>query len=278
MISAARHRFRSLMRRPDDQIDLAEAALCIAWEDQGDGDPDAALRAIDTLANEARAHIEAHTAPREIIGALNRFLFDDLGFRGNHWNYSDPTNSFLDRVLAHRVGLPILLSLLYLEIGWRLKLPLNGLALPGHFLVRYANLAGDDLYIDPFNRGRYWTLTECYTQIVAFSGNLTPEVMRQMMAPPSRRAILVRILRNLKSAYLQREQFERALAAVERILIIEIEATEIRDRGLLRARLGQIAGALADFEQYAQLAPRADDLATIRKQARALAEMLAPRN
>jgi regulator of sirC expression with transglutaminase-like and TPR domain len=98
------------------------------------------------------------------------------------------------------------------------------------------------------------------------------------MAPPSPRSILLRILRNLKGAYIQREQFERALAAVDRMLLLAFDAAELRDRGLLRARLGHWSGALADLEHYAHMAPQASDLETIRRQVRALAEAMIPLN
>lgn len=278
MTSPARRRFRAIARLPDDQINLAEAALCIAWEDQGDGNPLASLRIIDGMAVAAQARITGRQGARAIVAALNDYLFEELGFRGNHWNYSDPANSFLDQVLARRVGLPILLSVLYLEIGWRLRLPVAGLALPGHFLVRYIDPQEGDLYIDPFNRGRLWSYVECERQIASFAGTANPALIRQIMAPPSPRSILIRILRNLKSAYIQREQFERALATVDRILILAFDAGELRDRGLLRARTGQWSGALADLERYAHLAPQARDLETIRHQAQALADALAPYN
>jgi regulator of sirC expression with transglutaminase-like and TPR domain len=278
MTSPARRRFRAIARLPDDQINLAEAALCIAWEDQGEGNPSASLRRIDALAATAQERIAGTRGSHSIVEALNAYLFDELGFRGNHWNYTDPGNSFLDQVIARRVGLPILLSVLYLEVGWRLRLPVVGLALPGHFLVRYVDSQEGDLYIDPFNRGRLWSYAECERQIASFAGTVDPALVRQIMAPPSLRSILLRILRNLKSAYIQREQFERALAAVDRMLLLAFDAAELRDRGLLRARLGQWSGALADLERYAHLAPQAHDLETIRRQAQALAEAMIPFN
>ncbi|PMP85820.1 MAG: hypothetical protein C0183_04595 [Roseiflexus castenholzii] len=278
MVSPARRRFRAIARLPDDRINLAEATLCIAWEDQGDGNPPASLRIIDAMAEAVRERVAGRRDSRAIVAALNNYLFEELGFRGNHWNYSDPANSFLDQVIARRVGLPILLSVLYLEIGWRLRLPVVGLALPGHFLVRYIDAREGDLYIDPFNRGRLWSYAECERQIVSFAGVVDPALVRQIMAPPSPRSILIRILRNLKSAYIQREQFERALAAVERILILAFDAGELRDRGLLRARLGQWSGALSDLEHYAHLAPQASDLEAIRQRAQALADALAQYN
>jgi len=278
MTSPARRRFRAIAQLPDDQINLAEAALCIAWEDQGEGNPSASLRRIDALAATAQERIAGRRGSRAIVAALNVYLFDELGFRGNFWDYSDPGNSFLDQVIARRVGLPILLSVLYLEIGLRLHLPVVGLALPGHFLVRYVDQQNGDLYIDPFNRGRLWSLAECERQIASFAGTINPALVQQIMAPPSPRSILLRILRNLKGAYIQREQFERALAAVDRMLLLSFDAAELRDRGLLRARLGRWSGALADLEHYAHMAPQASDLETIRRHAQALVEAMIPLN
>jgi len=275
----ARRRFRALMRRPEAQIDLADAALCIAWEDQGTDDPRAALRALDAIAEATRPRISGLTRPPNIVGALNGYLFDELGFRGNTWSYSDPENSFLDHVLETRAGLPIALSVIYIEIGRRLGLPIVGLALPGHFLTRYVAPEIGDIYIDPFNRGRLWTRAECVQQVAGFYRSVTPGLLEQVMAPPTRRAILARMLRNLKSTYIERENFARALAAVERIILVEPDdPQELRDRGLLRARLGQLHSALEDLDRYARLAPSAADLPQIRQQARALAERLAQGN
>jgi regulator of sirC expression with transglutaminase-like and TPR domain len=275
----ARRRFRALIRRPESQLDLAEAALCIAWEDQSAGDPRASLRLLDVLAAEAQARIAQLGEPHEIVDALNTYLFDELGFRGNSSTYGDPQNSFLDRVLETRTGLPITLSVLYMEIGARLGLPVVGLALPGHFLVRYHVPESADLFIDPFNRGRLWTAVECATQIAGFYGDTTPALFEQVMAAPSKRAILARMLRNLKSVYAERGDVLHALAATERIVLLEPENfAELRDRGLLRSRAGQLHGALEDLDRYARHMPRAADLPRIRQQARALAERLAQGN
>jgi regulator of sirC expression with transglutaminase-like and TPR domain len=275
---AARRRFRALIRRPEPQLNLAEAALCIAWEDQGAGQPAAGLQQLDRLAEGARPAIASRSSPSEIVAALNTYLFDEQGFRGNTWRYNDPANSFLDQVLATRAGLPITLSVVYMEVGWRLELPLAGLALPGHFLTRYDG-EGEAIFIDPFNRGRVWSRTECETQILTFYGSATPALIAQVMTPPSRRAILTRILRNLKSLYAQMDDTARVLAAVERIVLLEPDdAGELRDRGLLRARLGQLHGALEDLDRYARMAPHAPDLPRIRQQARVLAARAAAGN
>ena len=275
----ARRRLHTLLRLPDSQLDLAEAALCIAWEDQGAGDPRAALRQLDTIAEGVRPRIKGLIRPPNIVGALNGYLFDELGFRGNTWSYSDPENSFLDHVLEARAGLPILLALIYIEVGRRLGLPIVGLALPGHFLIRYIAPEIGDLFIDPFTGGRLWTRTDCETQVAGLYGSATPALIEQVMAPPSKRDILARMLRNLKNTYVERGDIDRALAAVERILLIEPDnISELRDRGLLRARLGQLHRALEDLDRYARLAPNAADLVQIRQHARGLAERLAQGN
>src|SRR5262249_60001566 len=109
----ARVRFRALIRQPEPRLNLAEAALCIAWEDQGHGRPEAALRELDELAEQARPRLAGSTQPLEIVIGLNSYLFGECGFHGNTWQYNDPANSFLDRVLATRAGLPITLCVTY---------------------------------------------------------------------------------------------------------------------------------------------------------------------
>lgn len=274
----ARRRFQALIRQPEPQLDLAEAALCIAWEEQSRCCPAESLRELDTIAEGARVRLAGCSEPREVVNALNRYLFGELGFRGNSWSYNDPANSFLDQVLATRAGLPITLSVIYMEVGWRLGLPVGGLGLPGHFLVRYG-AGADEIVLDPFNRGRIWSRAECVTQIATFYGEASPELVARTMEPPSRRAILARILRNLKNLYVEQGALTRALAAVERIILLEPDsAQEVRDRGLMRARLGMLNGALEDLDRYARMAPRAADLAQIRSEARALAERAAAGN
>jgi regulator of sirC expression with transglutaminase-like and TPR domain len=274
----ARTRFRALIRRPDPQISLAEAALCVAWEDQGTECRVGALQQLDAIAEAARPRLVGRSRPPDLVAALNDYLFGELGFHGNTVRYNDPANSFLDQVLATRTGLPITLAIVYMEVGWRLGLPIAGVALPGHFLARYAG-PGVEIVVDPFNRGRIWSRAECEMQIASVYSHPTPALIAQIMAPPSRRAILARLLRNLKNLYAEREDVPRTLAAVERIVLLEPEAAqEVRDRGLLRARLGQLHGALEDLDRYARMAPQAPDLARVRQQARALAVRAAAGN
>ncbi len=270
----ARRRFRAQIAHPDDQINLAEAALCIAWEDRGGPGPDQALDELDQIAVAARERIAGLDEAPARVQALNTFLFDDLGFRGNTWSYGEPENSFVDHALQTRAGLPITLSLIYLEVGWRLGLPVAGVALPGHFIVRYLADA-ESFFIDPFHRGRRWSMAECVTQIRLFYGDSSPETVAFVLQPPTRRAILARMLRNLKGAYIERGQTARALAAVERVLLLDPEAAQdMRDRGLLRARMGMRHLALEDLDAYARHSRDAADIPTVRRHAERLVEQI----
>lgn len=276
--SPARRRFQSLVRQPEAALDLAEAALCIAWEDQGTGDPAATLRQIAAFAHDLRPRIAMRAAPREQVETINAYLFGELGFHGNMADYYDPANSFLDQVVARRTGLPITLSVLYMEVGWRLGLPMRGVALPGHFLACYAAPDGD-LYIDPFHGGRLWSAEACQQHIVVAYGAASPALIQQIMQPPTRRAILARMLRNLKHTYVHRSDYGHALGAVERILLLEPHTPqEIRDRGLLRLHLGDLHRALDDIDQYVQAMPDASDVMVLREQMRPIATLLAGMN
>jgi len=276
----ARRLFHGLIRRPDQQVPLAEGALLIAWEDQGGPDPRPALAQLDILAGAARPAVIAAASPAEQIAAINRALFAEAGFRGDpHYSEQpDPANSYLDRVLERRTGLPILLSVVYLEVAWRLGLPLEGVALPGHFLVRWPLDAGE-LYVDPFGGGALWSRADCERQVATFYGAVGPELMSAILRPPGRGAILARVLRNLKQTHLARGDTALALAAVERLLLLDqSDAGELRDRGLLRFRLGRAYQALADLEAYVRRTPAANDLDQIRAFARDFVEKIVRAN
>lgn len=272
-----RKRLITLLRRSEAAIDLAEAALCISWEDQGELQIEPYLAQLDALALDARRRIPPGAEPRHAVMALNAFLFDEQGFQGNTWDYNDPRNSFLDQVLKRRTGLPITLALVYTEVARRLELPIHGVNMPRHFIVRYVG-ARDELFVDPFNGGQFWSRAECEAQIAAY-GPTNPETVEALLQPAAKRQVLARMLRNLKGVYMQRGEPQPALAAIERILLIDpAEAGELRDRGMLRARLGLLSQALDDFERYIELVPRTPDLPSIRRQAEALTRVIGRRN
>ena len=274
----ARQLFRRLIRQPEAQLSLAQAALWVAWEDRGGASPLQALSQIDAMVAALRNRIAGLCDPYQIVAAINTHLFDEQGFRGNTADYYNPTNSYLDQVLTTRTGLPIMLSVIYLELAWRLGLPVFGLALPGHFMVRYAAVDAE-IFIDPFNRGRLWSRDDCEHQVMAMYVDANAAILQQAMAPPSKWTILARVLRNLKLAYIRLDDFPRALAAVERILLLEpANVYELRDRGLLNAQLGRLHHALDDLERYAQVVEGAPELIELKSLAQTLAAQIAKGN
>lgn len=253
MNDTARRRLTALAAGPDDAIDLAEAALLIAQEEYPALVVDDYLQRLDELAEAAaRAGVRPDLAAPQQVARLNHFLFVERGFTGNHDNYYDPRNTFLNDVLERRTGIPISLSLVYSEVAQRLGLPVYGVSFPGHFLAKYVGAI--EIIIDPFF-GTVISAEECAQRLQGIYGDkarFEPRLLRP--APP--REILVRMLSNLKQIYVDRSDFLRALSCVERILLLSPDVPrEIRDRGILYERLECYAAAVRDFERYLQLAP-----------------------
>jgi regulator of sirC expression with transglutaminase-like and TPR domain len=263
------------VRRPDNQIDLIRAALAIAWEDLGAVDVEQNIRRLDRLAQRAQQRLVVGGPLQEQARQIVAYLYYEEGFSGNTGNYDDPDNSYLPQVIERRVGLPITLALVLLHVGWGLGLPFEPAALPAHFMVRCPSPDGV-LFLDLFH-GRTLDSEQCRAFLQHQIGHAVTDPLR--LPPPSRRQVLARLLRNLKGSYFRREEFEHALAATERILMMEPESgTDLRDRGLLRARLGDLHRALLDLERYAAIEPLAADQQMIRKHARTVADSIALRN
>jgi len=266
MPPSARERFAQLVSGPEEELDLAEAALLIAQEEHPEIDVAAYLRQLDALAAAVRARLPESPAPTEIIQELNAQLFREEGLSGNESEYYDPRNSFLNEVLDRRRGIPITLSVVYLEVGRRLGLSLVGVGFPGHFLVKYASADGD-LVLDPFSGGISLSHEELEQRLRRMYGEGNPFLSQipQLLTATSKKEILVRMLRNLKGIYLQQSDFARALAVLDRILLVAPDlAMEIRDRGAVHQRLGHLQAAVQDFRRYVQMAPNAEDSEAIR--------------
>ena len=262
--SQARQSFYQEINQPDEQIDLAKAALYIAQEEYPDLDPDEYLNALDTMADELQDHLPQQRYPLRIIQSINQYLYDDLGFTGNVTDYYDPRNSFLNEVIERRVGIPITLSLVYLELAKRIDFPMVGVGMPGHFLIR-PDLPEMETFVDAFNQGEVMFPQDCQaklSQIYHQPVTLQPEFLESV----SNRQFLARMLANLKVIYIQQEKLEKALAVVERILLLFPGIPEeLRDRGLIYYQLGQWLAAVADFETYLAEVPNAEDAAVIRR-------------
>jgi regulator of sirC expression with transglutaminase-like and TPR domain len=258
-----RSRFAAEVARPEPEVDLARAALLIAAEEYPQLVPETYLRRLDELAERVRDRQGEETAPVIMLQDLGRVLFEEGGYRGNTEKYYDPRNSFLNDVLDRRLGIPITLSVVYLEVGWRLGLPLHGVNFPGHFLVRYDGEALK-LLVDPFQAGMVRFEDEAQSLLDHVYGGsvlMQPEFLRRA----DRKDILIRMLENLKGTYLNARDDDRALAAIERILLMQPDSADhLRDAGIVLTRLGRIDAAAAALQQYLDIAPDAADRERIR--------------
>ncbi len=255
----ARAHFASLVARP--VIPLAEAALAIAAEEYPGLDVARYLRQLDALAARVSERLAAPPRPAlPVLAAVKRVLFAEEGFRGNEAKYYDPRNSFLNEVLERKLGIPITLSLLYIEVAGRAGLTLQGVGFPGHFLVKCPASSGapGDLFIDPYNGGDVLGGDECIARFrAALHGR---EFDPRFLDPVDQAHILTRLLHNLKKIYVEAGDDVRALWVIDRLLLLSPGSLEERrDRGLVSARLGGAKSAVKDLEAYLEGSPTAGD-------------------
>ena len=266
--SAARERFAALLDRQVSPLD--EAALAIAAEEYPGLDPGPTLEGLDALAAQVGAEVGDLRPPLRVLQAMRTVLRAE-GFQGNEKDYYDPRNSFLNEVLSRRLGIPITLSLLTIEVARRLGLQLRGVAFPGHFLVRcpvQTGLAGD-VFVDAFNGWELLGNEECTARFKAVLHGRPFDPA--LLDPVDSRHILTRLLHNLKRIYVERGDDVRTLWVVDRLLqITPGDLEERRDRGLVSARLGGTAAAARDLEAYVQAHPRASDADDVRELIREL--------
>jgi regulator of sirC expression with transglutaminase-like and TPR domain len=267
--------------RPEHEIDLAEGALVIAAEEYPGLDIARYLARIDELAATLKRRLRQDISAPETIIALNRYLFEELGFSGNNADYYDPRNSYLNEVLDRRLGIPITLSVLYVEIGRRLRLALRGVSFPGHFLVK-CPLRDGAVVLDPYAQGASLGLDDLRQRLRALRGgadDASEADLRQMLSPASKKEILARVLRNLKAIHLQKAQRERALSASTRIIMLDPRAAaEYRDRAEIYSGLECFRAALEDYRQYLSLHPAAEDTDAVRGRIAALEPLAARLN
>jgi regulator of sirC expression with transglutaminase-like and TPR domain len=266
---------RRLLRRylAQEPIDLARAALAIAREEYPDLDEGRYLRLFDRLAEGVQTGVPAGASPERRVGRMNTYLFHELGFSGNQSDYYDPRNSFLNEVLDRRLGIPLTLSIVYMEVGRRCGLRVEGVGFPGHFLCK-VHLEGGELVVDPFHRGQLLGLEELKRKLSSAVGNqvkFDPRLLRAATA----RDILVRMLQNLRSLYQERNDVPRALSAVDRLLMLAPDNIRgLRERAQLYEQLGGSTAAAADLEKVLQLEPGASDASALRARVRRLRDAL----
>ena len=265
-----------LVSRPDGRIDLARAALSIARWEYPRLDVDAYLERLDGL---ARAVDGVRRSP-DALGRLHRlreYLFVEQGFAGNRDEYYDPRNSFLNDVLDRRQGIPITLSLVLMEVGKRLGLAIEGIGLPGHFIAG-ARLDDSQILLDPFNGGALVTPEECEELVGGVVGRPVT-LLPEHYAPVSGRQLLTRMLANLKGAYWRRQEWDRVVGAIDRLLVLDPKAAgEWRDRGVAWSNLGEVRRGLGDWERYLTEFPDAEDHETVKGHLRRARQKLSQLN
>lgn len=268
MKEEARAKFAEMVARDESDLELDRAALLIAAEEYPHLDVEKSLDQIDTFAELARSRDDFHADPLSRIMGLGDLLFDELGFYGNVENYFDARNSFLNDVIDRRTGIPITLSVLYIEIARRIGLKLFGVGIPGHFIVKF--VADErEILIDPFNGGQLLSEEKCREMIEEMYGG-EMKFHPAFLYAVTKKQILTRMLQNLKGIYARAGDHPKTLGAIERALILHSgegpdAANEIRDRGLVYSGMGRYVKALADLEDYLRLKPQAPDAKEIKE-------------
>ena len=251
----------------DEALPLLPTALLIARDEYPALDPHHYDATVQTHVEHLRAEVDTLPSPALKMAAVNRHLFDELGYSGDHDEYYDPRNSYLNQVFERRRGNPISLALVQMEVARRLGIALDGVSFPGHFLVR---LPMDDgvLVMDPFNGGRPLGVDELRERASSHLGGQAPDdqVLAQILDPAPSRAILMRMLRNLQGVYAEAGQWDRAARSADRVLKLAPEQDDaLRDRGLAYLKLDYLAGARRDLGRYLARNPGADDAQPLRE-------------
>ncbi len=270
-MTASLQTFEKILSEKEEKIDLARACLLIAQDAYPELDVERYMGEIESLALRLRTRLKNVGGVEERVIALNEFLYEDLGYWGNTDDYYDPRNSYLNEVIDRKTGIPITLAILYMEIGRRIGLPLEGVSFPGHFLVRL-RLRGGVLIFDPFSGGAPQSEPELRQRLqrvipegVAADVSVAELPLEQFLEPASNRQILARVLRNLKGIYRESDKPERLLQVLNRMLVVSPDAAaELRDRGFVYQRLECWRPALQDLTDYLQRDPEAADLDVVR--------------
>jgi regulator of sirC expression with transglutaminase-like and TPR domain len=272
--AGSRQEFARLIRLNADRLDLARAALLVAAEEYPLLDPRPYLDRLDKWAYRVVETLGGGRGdPLATVAALNHVLFDEERLRGNIKDYYDPRNSFVNEVMDRRLGIPISLSLVYLEVARRADLPVAGVGLPGHFIVGVKTPART-VFVDPFHEGAVLTEKDCAGRVAKIFGGrmaLRPEHLE----PVSPQSVLVRLLNNLKNIYVESRSHAKAHAVIDKLVLLTPDDWAIvRDRGLVRFNMKQFKSALADLESYLNNTAEAPDRSAILKLSKSIARTI----
>jgi regulator of sirC expression with transglutaminase-like and TPR domain len=267
--------FRDAVRRPEQDFDLGRAAFLIARIEHPDIDLDREIGRLDELATLSGARAAGDHC--RAVHRLREFLFQEQGFRGNAEEYFDPRNSCLNDVLDRKLGIPITLSILMIEVGRRVGVSVAGVGLPGHFMVT-AKIGEEAVLLDPFNAGSVVSREEA-AAVVARALGQAVDLGESHFTPTSKAQIVTRMLANLKGVYIQREDWSKALAVIDRLLLLETTApVHFRDRGTVLMKLGDFHRGAAEWERYLTKYPHARDAVKLRGQLKRIRQALASLN
>ena len=273
--------WRRIAGMRDEDVSLAEGALWIAASEYPGLAIDDYLACLHDMAAKLRGRLRADIAIADKLMALNHYLVDELGFSGNSDDFYDPRNSFLNEVIERRVGIPITLGVIYIEIGRRIGLGLHGVSFPGHFLVKCA-LRDGVVVLDPYSRGVSLDADELQQRLRAAGspGDVDGAILAHLLGAASNKEVLGRMLRNLKGIYVERADWLRALSASERVIALlpDDAGEEYRDRAGIYLKLECIRAALGDFNTYLRQCPGAADAETVTAQIAELAPRVARLN
>ena len=247
--------FAKMMERDEEEVPLAMAALLIARTEYPDLEASPHLASLDRMAKQVS--IDPGGSGLGNVVAINEYLFEQEKFAGNVDEYDDPRNSFLNDVLARKTGIPITLSLVYMEIAQRNGLPVVGVSFPGHFLVKYAAPSGE-IIIDPYNKGAVLTRKDCEDRLKQNFGD-EAQFRPEYLATATHKQILSRMINNLKGSYFRRRNYSRVLRMIEMAQAIDPGSREeLRDRGMVCLLMGSYVEARADLLACASLSPPDD--------------------
>ena len=261
----ARRRFQEIAGRPDPLLDLVEGSLVIALEEDPRLDVDRYLDEVNAWAESVRERLHGSRDVERIVETLNRLLFDEEGFHGENDDYYDPRSALLSEAMERHAGLPITLSVLYIELSRRIGVEAAGVSLPGRFLVKFTGPFGV-VVVDPFDGGRVLSTIELQKILDGMYGGGV-RLREHHLRSFSPKEILARELAQLKAAYLAQHDLPRAAASIDRLLILDDrDAYEMRDRAALAMQMHAYRQAIELFERYLALMPSADDRSRVREQ------------
>jgi regulator of sirC expression with transglutaminase-like and TPR domain len=258
-------RLLDALRDDRSSVTLDVAALELASIEFPGLDMEASFFRLNNLAEQVSSQLSANASGLDFISTCNELLFDVLQFRGNEEDYFDPRNSCLNSVLMRRLGIPISLSVVYIELARRLNRPVYGIGLPGHFIVAYQD-SESRYFLDPFHRGRILSLSDL-TTLAKEAGGVDLRANPAVLAPVTNRQILVRMLSNLKVIYVRGEAFDKARQVLDLLIdAMPDYAEEYRHRGLIHLRQLNHRAAKADLETYLRLEPEAPERGQVEQQ------------